>query len=142
MKFITLLAVPMIFVATPSTSEIHYIQPQNPKPIVQQIVSEKEKVITAVLIACDKYGADKALALTIVSLENPDYDPKLQSRIPNKTGPNGREDSWGIAQIHLPDHPTITREQAKDLTFSAEFLAKNLAQGKCSLWSTCPLAMI
>lgn len=139
MKFITLLAVIPFLAMAASPSEIKYKAPVDPVPIVQPVHSQKAEIIQAVISACEKYGADKTVALFIVQEEDREYDPTIQSLYPSKTGPNGREDSWGIAQIHLPDHPNITREQAQNITFSAEFLAQNLAAGNCYLWSTCPL---
>lgn len=58
-----------------------------------------------------------------------------QSFVPKATGPNGREDSWGCAQIHLPDHPTVTREQALDPTFAVSFAAKHFASGDMWMWT-------
>lgn len=46
-----------------------------------------------------------------------------------------REQSFGLVQIHLPAHPSITKEQAKDPEFALEFLAKNIAAGKSSMWT-------
>jgi hypothetical protein len=36
-----------------------------------------------------------------------------------------RELSFGLAQIHLPHHPSVTYEQAVDPAFAIDFLAKN-----------------
>jgi len=36
-----------------------------------------------------------------------------------------REDSWGIAQIHLPSHPEVTVAQALNENFAIEGMAKN-----------------
>lgn len=41
-----------------------------------------------------------------------------------------REQSFGLAQIHLPDHPGVTREQAEDPAFAINFMAKNLGKVK------------
>ena len=49
--------------------------------------------------------------------------------------PYGRELSFGLVQIHLPAHPNITKEQAIDPTFAIDFLAKNFAEGRHSMWS-------
>ena len=59
----------------------------------------------------------------------------IQSRIPKKGGPNGREDSWGIAQINLPSHPTVTRAEAMDPYFAIEWAAKHFSMGHASMWS-------
>lgn len=36
-----------------------------------------------------------------------------------------REDSWGLAQIHLPSWPMVTRDQAMDEHFAIEWMAKH-----------------
>lgn len=60
-------------------------------------------------------------------------DPKIQSGYPGK-GPHGREDSWGIFQIHLPSHE-VTREQAQDPVFAAEWAAAKWEKGQQYLWT-------
>ena len=70
------------------------------------------------------YGVDPQLALKIARCES-----KLvpqQSHYPDPSGPNGREDSWGIWQINLPSHPTVTREQAMDVEWSTNWAMKHL----------------
>lgn len=46
--------------------------------------------------------------------------------------------SRGIVQINECWHPNVTIEQAFDIDFSLNFLARHLKDGKCYLWSTCP----
>ena len=46
-----------------------------------------------------------------------------------------REQSFGLVQVHLPAHPTVSKEQAIDPEFAIDFLAKNLAQGRGAMWS-------
>lgn len=41
-----------------------------------------------------------------------------------------RELSFGLAQIHLPHHPNVTKEQATSPAFAIEFMAKNLGKVK------------
>lgn len=36
-----------------------------------------------------------------------------------------REDSWGIYQIHLPDHPSVSREQAMDIDFAIDWAGQH-----------------
>lgn len=46
----------------------------------------------------------------------------IQSRVMK----NGvQEPSYGIAQIHEPSHPTVTREQALDPEFAIKFMSDN-----------------
>lgn len=46
--------------------------------------------------------------------------------------------SRGLVQIDDCYWPTITKSQALDDTFALTFLAKNLANGHCNYWTTCP----
>lgn len=58
-----------------------------------------------------------------------------QSTIPSRTGPNGREDSWGVAQIHLPAHADITRAQALDPLFAIDWAAREFSVGHQRQWT-------
>jgi hypothetical protein len=79
------------------------------------------------------YGVSRDLMDKIIECETAGtYDPKIQSGHYK----NGiREDSWGLVQIHLPAHPTITKEMAKNPNFAIDFLAKNLADSKQEMWT-------
>lgn len=58
-----------------------------------------------------------------------------QSKIPHKGGPNGYEDSWGVAQIHLPAHKDITKEEALDPVFAVDWAASEFAAGRAYEWT-------
>lgn len=60
-----------------------------------------------------------------------------QSLVPSSTGPNGREDSWGPWQIHLPSHPGVTREQAQDPVWSTAWAISKI-KGGFKRWSCWP----
>lgn len=61
------------------------------------------------------------------------WDYKAQSDHINRKGI--REDSWGAWQIHLPSHPSVTKEQAQDPYFATEFAARHWVEGRATLWS-------
>ncbi len=48
-------------------------------------------------------------------------------------GDNG--ESIGLAQIHLTDHPDITKEQAFDPFFSIDWMASEMSKGRSKEWS-------
>lgn len=52
------------------------------------------------------------------------YKKKYKSSV-KLHGDHTREQSFGLSQIHLPDHPDVTYEQAIDPEFSIEYMAKN-----------------
>lgn len=59
-----------------------------------------------------------------------------QSKILNPEGPNGYEDSWGVVQIHLPSHPTITKEQALNPFWALNWMSNEWAsKGNKKIWS-------
>jgi hypothetical protein len=64
-------------------------------------------------------------------------DVKMQSTVPSKTGPNGHENSWGIAQIWLDPrgHPEVTRAEAQDPQFAVEWAATRFEQGYAREWT-------
>jgi hypothetical protein len=80
-----------------------------------------------------KYNIDSSVMITVINCENRDWDTKLQSRIINNKGI--REDSWGLSQIHLPSHPSISLSQATDPDFSLNFMAENLSKGNGNMWT-------
>lgn len=43
--------------------------------------------------------------------------------------------SVGVAQIHLPAHPDITREQALDAEFSVKWAARAFSKGNQWMWT-------
>lgn len=58
-----------------------------------------------------------------------------QSLIKSKKGVNGYEDSWGIAQIHLPAHPEISREEAMNDEYAIGWMIREFSRGNERIWS-------
>lgn len=70
------------------------------------------------------------------------YNPTIQSRHRYKKDrphegvvAGQREQSFGLAQIHLPAHPNVSYEQATDPEFSVNFLAEKLSHDAGSHWT-------
>ena len=78
-----------------------------------------------------KYGVNEAVMRGVVGCESGGSTTIQSANILN----GKREESYGLVQIHLPDHPEVTKEQAQDPDFALDFLAKNLKDGKGSLWT-------
>ncbi len=88
-----------------------------------------------------KYNVSSVRMMETIRCENRDLNPKLQSGMRYKFSDpkrgiriGDRERSFGLVQIHLPDHPEITYEQATNAEFSIEFMAKKFAQGRQGEW--------
>lgn len=70
------------------------------------------------------------------------YDPSIRSTVRYKFSDSRRgivrgeqEMSYGLVQIHLPDHPYVSLEQATDPDFALSFLMKNW--DKREQWWSC-----
>jgi len=108
------------------------IQPEPPVPQVKEIQS----IIKA---KSAEYGVDPIIPIVIIQNES-QYDPKAKgdkNYVCERTGEIAP--SHGLVQINECWHPEVTLEQAHDVEFAVEFLVKALSEGKCKLWSTCPL---
>jgi len=46
-----------------------------------------------------------------------------------------REQSYGLAQIHLPSHPEISYEEAINPDYAVKYIASQLSKGKGKQWS-------
>jgi len=111
-------------------------------PVVQEVkpLTNKEIVIDLASKYASQYKVDKGSLLRTLANENPSYVPDAQSELKYKQGnrwgfPAGtREKSFGQCQIHLPDHPDITYEQAIDPDWCINWMAKKFAEGKQSMW--------
>lgn len=104
-------------------------------PPVQEIdpIVATSTVFAKIDAVSAKYGVSRGMVYKIVACETAGtFDPGIQSQIIK----NGKqEDSWGLAQIHLPDHPDISKEQATDPDFALDYLASKLSEHKGFLWS-------
>lgn len=75
--------------------------------------------------SAEKYGVSFDILTNVISCES--------SYNSNAIGDYG--ESYGIAQIHLPDHPDITKEQALDADFSIDWMAQQFSLGHATMWS-------
>lgn len=89
-----------------------------------------------------EYGVSATQIANIINCENRGWNPTLQSglyykkdRVNEGVYEGQREQSYGLAQIHLPAHKNISYSQATDPDFSIEYLAKSLSEGKGSQWT-------
>lgn len=97
----------------------------------------KEEVIEKIKFYSHKYGVSYQWMYAGVKCETANtFDTEIQSTVrynfsdPKRGIVKGeREKSFGLAQIHLPDHPNITLEQAQDADFALDFMAEHLSRG-------------
>lgn len=128
-----------------------------PEKVTLTIAGERitETDLKALVVQyADQYGVSREDMLRINKCETPIvtyggvryYDPNdAQSRIRYNAGQIARNPSWGNvgereksfgpSQIHLPDNPTISQEQAVDPHFAIPFMAKALKKGEAWRWT-------
>jgi hypothetical protein len=86
--------------------------------------------------AAKKYHVNREILYDTLDCESQHFvDIKIQSGYRDTSGPNGKEDSWGVAQIHLPAHRDISKEQAQDPVFAINWTAQQFASGGASQWT-------
>ena len=125
-----------IFMGSWEYNELHpieYVQAyESPEPeiilIETQINWTPERINEEVEKQAEKYGKSAAYMKKIIHCESMGSTTVQSYHVQNGV----REDSWGLVQIHLPSHPTVTKEQALDPEFAIEFLAKNLGKVRWS----------
>lgn len=119
-------------------SNVYY---QAPKPTLNQLLATSsptarlEVMSVTVSKYANQYNVSSKDMMAVLKCENRDFDPYLQSYWKDDTSPNGREESYGVAQINTKQNPNITYEQATDADFSIDFMARMFSQGKQHLWS-------
>ncbi len=129
-----------ILMFTPQVQAIEVIQPipivEQSKVEVQVIKTEysKEDIYDIVASSSATYGYKTEDVMKLISCETGGtFDTNLQSRV---IQPYGRELSFGLAQIHIPSHPSITVSQAKDPYFAVEFIGKHWSD-RNQMWLIC-----
>lgn len=81
-----------------------------------------------------RYGVSGSDMAKVISCES-GWSASAQSGYLDPSGPNGRENSWGIAQINLDAHPEVTRAEATDPAWALDWMARQWAAGDARLWT-------
>lgn len=108
----------------------------------QIINNYNQKYTYTVCKYAKEYSVSATQIANIINCENRGWNPTLQSglyykkdRVNEGVYEGQREESYGLAQIHLPAHKNISYSQATNPDFSIEYLAKSLSEGKGSQWT-------
>lgn len=131
--FGSLFALLVGFMVTPSVIEYtSKIVPEAKAEIPELSLVER------VVVYAKQYGVDPLLMVKLIDCETAGtWKEDVQSNYKYKKGAlkGQRELSFGLAQIHLPDHKEITKAQAKDIDFALDFMAGNIKDGNIGIWS-------
>lgn len=127
----------MLAFTSPTTSPIEDVAPVAQAPIIAQeetkLKDDAEYVKDETLREIAKVAKDDKMLYNNMAMlshcESKFYN--IQSQVV-KYGK--REESYGVAQIHLPSHPHITKEEALDVKFSVQFMADEIRKGNIWKW--------
>ncbi len=108
---------------------------------VTQVVQadiEQKTIPEMIQEASTKYNVPYNRIYNIIDCETAHtFDPEIQSMVRYNFSSVKRgivkgeqERSYGLAQIHLPDHPSISYAQATNPEFAIDFIADNLSKGR------------
>lgn len=135
MAFITFLSVTAYIVPVNSIATA----PTVDEPVVIVEMTKQDYIDLAYFYA-NMYGVSGDYMVSLVNCENGSWDPERQAMLkyafsdPKRGIVKGeQEQSWGLAMIHLPDHPSVSLEQAQDADFSLNFMAEHLSRGQ-NIW--------
>ena len=155
-KIIVLSVVASYVIAISADALIAYAEGlrSEPAPVVEAAIAEevkpvevrikvnidwtKERIKQEVWERAEKYNTFPDKMWNTILCENQQLNPKQQSNIV-KDGV--REDSWGLAQFHLPsrnktaDGVVITKEMAQDPEIALDAMAYHFSIGNARLWT-------
>lgn len=99
----------------------------SPEASTSPMVASSTPISTDVLIdrAAAKYGVSRERLTAVLSCES--------GLSASAVGDHGT--SFGIAQIHLPAHPDISKSQALDAAWSIDWAAHQFSLGHASMWT-------
>lgn len=129
----------MIAYSTPAITYDDYIAPavvhaSSTEPVVSHMAVYSTTTIEALVRTVQAQYDLSGSFYTTLKCESAGWQNE-QSQVPHAAGPNGLEDSWGVAQIHLPDHPDVTKTEALDPIFAVPWAAKEFATGHANLFT-------
>lgn len=104
--------------------------------------SREEYVLSLSLKYGQEYNVSPETIMKLIRCENRDLVFNQQSLLHYSrdhkewgVSAGDQEQSYGLAQIHLPSHPEISYNEAIDPVYAVEFIASQLAKGRGSQWS-------
>jgi hypothetical protein len=102
---------------------------------IPEPLTTKEDMQEYALHKATEAGVNPTVVFNVIDCETMHtWNPVIQSTYKNRAD-GGRELSFGLAQIHMPDHPDVSMEQATDPRFAINFLVENLKNHKGNMWS-------
>ena len=97
---------------------------------VEEIIWTPEMVRELATNKAKEYGLHTKRFLATIECES-----GFESVQSNHYYKGEREESYGVAQIHLPSHPSVTKEMALEPSFAVDWMAKQWVNDDAELWS-------
>lgn len=123
-KIISILCV--AFIAFPQSTTIAHAEDLPPLCNIGRECLEK-----MVEQYAEKYSVSAEQMKSVISCES-GWNTNIQSLHTHK---GQQEQSFGLVQIHLPSHSSVSYEQAINPEFSVEFMAKAFSEGQQNMWT-------
>ena len=123
----------MVVMGLGSAPEVVHAE-EEPKTILLQVKVNwtPERIDQEIENQAQKYGVSAEVMRRVIKCESTG-STTIQSYHRRPDG--SREQSFGLSQIHLPDWPDVTREEAIDPQFAITFMAERFSEGREELWS-------
>lgn len=121
------------FIESISTPVVYAREPE--EQIIQVAVKidwTPERIDKEIVSQAEAYGVSADVMRKVIQCESMG-STTIQSYHRRPDG--SREQSFGLAQIYLPAHPHITREQATEPAFAIDFMAREMSEGNAWKWS-------
>lgn len=113
-----------------------------PLEIIEVPKNAKQEWIEHLYREAARYGADPEKMIATIECESAGWQPEIQSwhryefSDPKRGIVTGeRELSFGLAQIHLPDHQQVSREEAIDPYYAITFAAQHFGENNGKIWT-------
>ena len=127
-----------MFLALVTSTPSHILSPEIAYAEEMRVYSIQELID----LSADRYGVAREILYLTLKCESAGFTVlEGQSQIPDTSGPNGYENSWGIAQFNLPsdlktaDGREITKEIAIVPVEAIDAAAYNFSIGNAGRWS-------
>jgi hypothetical protein len=110
-----------------------YAEEPEPKEVQLKVKIDwtPERIEKEIYTQAERYGVSAEDMKRVIQCESTG-STTIQSYYIRPDGT--REQSFGLSQIHLPDWPEVTHEDAINPSFAINFMANKFSQGLQHLW--------
>jgi len=129
----SLIGMAMVVMGLGAEPEVAHAE-EEPKTILLQVKVNwtPERIDQEIETRAAEYGVSAPVMKKVIECESTG-STTIQSYHRRPDG--SREQSYGLAQIFLPAHPEVTKEQAIDPAFAIRFMAEEFSKGNAWKWT-------